>query len=164
MDEVFRHLLVRKTERVEHDRPVNAVRGAQDVFADNVQRGPFLRNSVGLLSEISFRRVIPDEADVIHQGVEPDEVDEPRSNGSWMPQLKRDFGREMHRSPLSFSTALMQFDLTEIGRDTIGMGREETEQPFSVFGEMKVIVFLNSMFDLAPLGAEFAVGTAFLVG
>ena len=43
VDKQFRHLLVRKTESVQHDQPVNAVRGNEDVFADDVQRRPLSR-------------------------------------------------------------------------------------------------------------------------
>ena len=42
MDEQLRHLIVRKTNRMQHDQPINAVRRDENVFADNLQRRPFI--------------------------------------------------------------------------------------------------------------------------
>ena len=42
VDEQLRHLIVRKSDRVQHDQPVNAVRGNENVFADDLQRRPFI--------------------------------------------------------------------------------------------------------------------------
>ena len=65
MDEELRHLLVGEAEGVEHDRPVDAVRGDEDVFADDVQRGPFFAEGGGLRGEILRCGIVADEADVI---------------------------------------------------------------------------------------------------
>ena len=40
VDEQLRHFFVGKAQRLQHDRPVDAVRGNEDVFADDVQRRP----------------------------------------------------------------------------------------------------------------------------
>ena len=81
-----------------------------------------------------------------------------------MPQLSRDFGREMQRSPPSFSTALISSVCAEVGRDTIGIFSEIVEQPVFVLREPEVVVFLDAMLDLAPLGTELAIGAALFVG
>ena len=81
-----------------------------------------------------------------------------------MPQLRRDLGREMQRSPLSFSTALISSVWRKSGRDAIGMGAQVIEEPVFVLGEPEVVVLLVAMLDLSPLGAELAVGAALLVG
>ena len=83
-----------------------------------------------------------------------------------MPQLSRDFGREMQRSPSSFSTALRSSATRKSGT-TKGCSAsrvDEIEQPLFVLGEAEVVVLLVALLDLAPLGAEFAVGAALLVG
>ena len=36
--EQLRHLVVGKSDRVEHDQPVNAVSGNENVFADDLER------------------------------------------------------------------------------------------------------------------------------
>ena len=45
VDEQLRHLIVRKTDRVQHDQPVDAVRGNENVFADDLERRPFITES-----------------------------------------------------------------------------------------------------------------------
>ena len=81
-----------------------------------------------------------------------------------MPQLSRDFGREMQRSPLSFSTALISSVWRKSGVTQSGCFSEIAEQPIFVLGEPEVVVFFDAMLDLAPFGAELAIGAALFVG
>src|SRR5262249_55092697 len=74
VDEKRWHLLVGKAERMQHDRPINAVSWNENVFANNVQRWPFFAEFVRLIRELLLRRVVADKADVIRQGIEPDKV------------------------------------------------------------------------------------------
>ena len=41
----LRHLVIRKSDRVQHDEPVDAVRRNENVFPDDLQRGPFVAES-----------------------------------------------------------------------------------------------------------------------
>ena len=52
VDEQLRHLIVGKSDRVQHDQPVNAVRRNENVLADNLQRRPIDRESLRLIVEI----------------------------------------------------------------------------------------------------------------
>ena len=49
VDEQLRHLIVRKSDRVQHDQPVNAVRWNENVFADDLQRRPTVAKLLWLL-------------------------------------------------------------------------------------------------------------------
>ncbi len=75
MDEKLWHLVVGKAEGVKHDRPVDAVGRDEDVFADDVQCGPFFAEGGGLIGEVLLRGIIANKADIIRQGIEPDVVD-----------------------------------------------------------------------------------------
>ena len=81
-----------------------------------------------------------------------------------MPQLSRDFGREMQRSPLEFFDGIDQLGLPEVGRDAIGIFSEIIEQPVFVLREPEVVVFFDAVLDLAPFGTELAVRAALFVG
>ena len=45
VNEQLRHLVVRESDRVQHDEPVNAVRRNENVFTDNLQCRPFVPES-----------------------------------------------------------------------------------------------------------------------
>ena len=44
------------------------------------------------------------------------------------------------------------------------MRAEIREEPVFVLGEFEVVILFLAMLDLAPLGAEFAIGAALFVG
>ena len=52
MDQKPRHLLIGETKGMEHDRPINAVRGDEDVFANDMEGGPLFPELVRLLGEV----------------------------------------------------------------------------------------------------------------
>ena len=45
VNQQLRHLVIWKTDRVQHDEPVNAVRRDENVFADDLKRRPFVAES-----------------------------------------------------------------------------------------------------------------------
>jgi hypothetical protein len=73
----------------------------------------------------------------------------------------------MQRSPVSFSTAFRSSATRKSGDERISGLRariDEVEQPITVFGKFEIVILLLDLDDLAPLGAEFAIGAAFFFG
>ena len=72
----LRHLLIAEAERMKHDRPVDGVRGNEDVFADDMGVGWPQRLEVWHVGIARFIRKIAGETDVVHQRIKPDIVHE----------------------------------------------------------------------------------------
>ena len=89
--------------------------------------GHQFRNSVDCAAAIFHRRIVADEADVVHQRVEPDVGDEVLIERELDAPLSRDAGREMQRSPSSFSTALRSSARRKSGDDTSGAIVDDAE-------------------------------------
>ena len=65
MHEQLRHLIVGKSDRVQHDQPVNSVRRDKNVFADNLQCRPAVTELLRLIFIFVDLRIVTGEADVV---------------------------------------------------------------------------------------------------
>ena len=160
MNEQLRHDL--EAGGLEHDRPVNAVRGHQNVFADDVRvAGPeFLEigQTRSVLSKVSG------EGGVIHQRVEPDIGDVIPVEGEFDPPGQAGFRSGNAQVPRLLGHRIGQFVAAEGGKNKVRMLSQVTGQPRAVFGKPEIPILFLDKHDLAPLGSELALRVAFLVG
>ena len=165
MDEQRGHLGIGEAEGAEHDHPVDAVGWDKDVLAYDMQGRPagFEKAEIG-----SRLGVVAGEADVVRECVEPDighkggikrKLDAPGEAGFRAGNAEVS-GELLH--------GISKLRDAEIGDDEriprLCAGVDEIEEPVAVLGEFEVVVFFLDLDDLAPLGAELAVGAAFFFG
>src|SRR5581483_8739448 len=65
---------------------------------------------------------------------------------------------------VEFLNGIAQLGLPKIGNDRVLARIEITQKPILVLAEFEIVILLFALFDHAPLGTEFAIGPAFLVG
>ena len=134
----------------------------ENVLADDMKGGPagFEKAEIG-----SRLGIVAGEADVVREGVEPDighkggiewKLDAPGEAGFWAGNAE---------VAGEFLYGVSQLGDAKIGNDDrirrFCAGVDEMEEPVAVLGKFEVVIFLFDQDDLAPLGAELAVGAAF---
>ena len=159
------YISIRKATGVQHDRPVNAVGGDQNILPNNMQDiGPlpgfFKRRQPaapgGGISE-------PGKTDIVRQGVEPDighivtvkgQLDSPGQAAFWPGDA------QVHALALNGIEKLREPVSRE---DGVRVGLQILAQPRQVGGEFEIPVFFLQLRDLAPFRTEIAGGIPVLV-
>ena len=137
----------------------------EDVFADDMHGGPagFEEREVS-----PGGGVVACEADVVRQSVEPDIGDEVGVEGKFDAPGEAGLRAGNAQVAGEFFHRVAEFGDAKVWDDerisSGGAFVDQVEQPLAVLGEFEVIVLLLDQNDLAPLGAEFAVGSALFFG
>ena len=123
---------------MQHDEPIDAVRGNKNVFADNLQCRPFVPERGWLRIESRETRIVPGEANVVCQRIEPDVSDEVLIEWQLDSPIEPRFrARDAEvRTGLAvvadFFNRIAQFGLPKIGNDCVFSIIEISNQPFFV--------------------------------
>ena len=100
---------------------------------------------------VSFPDSIPGETDVVGKRVEPDVGDKLFVERQLdFPKSRRDFGREMQRLPLIFSTAFRNSVWRKSGNHRVCPIIEIMKQPISVLAELEIIILFLSRNSISP--------------
>ena len=131
VDQDVGHPVIGETERMQHRKPIDAMRGNKDVLADDVHGSP---GPDGLEIRKGRIRRVTDERDVVDQCVEPDISDEIRVKRQFDAPSEAGFraGDTEIRSG-GFFQSVDQLGFAESRQDGVVGGFQEIPQPWRVF-------------------------------
>ena len=164
MDDELGDLVIGETEGVKHDRPVNGMRGDEDVLADDLR----IRRPDGLKLRQAFVAAlvghVTSEGDVVRERIEPHVVHKALVKGKGnAPAQSLDGTADAQVLWCAFKG--VQHIIGAVRRvDEIGMAADVVFEPLDVIAEAEIPIFFLEFDDLTPLLAVLTIRTAFFVG
>src|SRR5438552_3542379 len=123
---------------MKHDEPVDSVRGNENIFPDNLHRGPTVAEFLWLAFVIVDLWIVAGEADVVRQRVEPNVSNEIFIERQFDSPVEPRFGTRNAEITSQSLNRVSQFSLTKIGNDCVFAIVEVTKQPIFVLTEFEI--------------------------